>query len=63
MMRAKLMAERQPGSGFQLHIGSLRISGRGGTEPVAGVVTAWNEREITDVPVHRDENRDWPRDH
>jgi hypothetical protein len=58
MTRAKSMAERQLGSGFQLHIGSLRISSRGGTEPVAGVATAWNEREIADVPVHREENRD-----
>jgi hypothetical protein len=46
------MAEKQLGSSFQLHVSSVRISNHGGIESVDGVVTAWNEREIKDVPVH-----------
>jgi hypothetical protein len=56
--RAKSMAEKQLESGYQMHVSSLRISSRGGTESVSGVVTAWNEREIKDVPVHWEGNRD-----
>jgi hypothetical protein len=56
--RAKGMAEEQVGSGYHLHVSSLRISRGGGTESVSGVVTAWNDKEVREIPVHWKEARD-----
>jgi hypothetical protein len=55
--RAVSMAEKEVGPGYQLHVSSLRISGTGGKTSVSGVVTAWNEKEIKEIPVQWEENR------
>jgi hypothetical protein len=56
--RAKSIAETQLGPGYTLHVSSLSVSSGGGTESVSGIVTAWNDREIKDILVHWEENRD-----
>jgi hypothetical protein len=55
--RAKSMAEEQAGSGYKFHVSSLRISRVGVSESASGVVTAWNDKEIKDIPVHWEESR------
>ena len=49
--RAKSIAENKIGPGYQLFVTSLRISSGGGKESASGVVTAWNDKEIRQVPV------------
>ena len=50
--RMKAIAEKQVGAGYQLHVTSLSISNPGPNESVSGVVTAWNDQEIREIPVH-----------
>jgi hypothetical protein len=54
---AKSMAEERIGSGYRFHVSSLRISSVGDSESASGVVTAWNDKEIKDIPVHWEESR------
>jgi hypothetical protein len=49
--RAKSMAEKQVGPGYKFHVRSMRISNAGQTQSADGVVTAWNEKEIREIPV------------
>jgi len=55
--RAKSIAEEKMGLGYKLTVRSLSISGSGGATSVSGVVTAWNDKEVREIPVHW-ENRD-----
>jgi hypothetical protein len=55
--RAKSMAEDQAGYGYKFHVSSLRISRVGDSESASGVVTAWNDKEIKDIPVHWEDSR------
>jgi hypothetical protein len=50
--RAILMAEKEIGPGYQCFVSSLRINGGGSRESVSGMVTAWNDKEIREIPVH-----------
>jgi hypothetical protein len=50
--RAILVAANQVGPGYQLHIQSLHISNYGSKESVTGVVTAWKDNEIREIPIH-----------
>jgi hypothetical protein len=50
--RAKSMAEQQVGSGFRFHVSSLNIAKSNQGTFVSGVVTAWNDNEIRNLPVH-----------
>ncbi len=56
--RAKSMAEKLVGPGYRLHVGSMRVSESGHTESVSGVVIAWNDREIREIPFKWKEDRD-----
>lgn len=49
--RARAVAEQQLGPGYRYHVSSLKISKSSKGTAVAGVVTAWNEKEIRHVPV------------
>jgi hypothetical protein len=53
--RAKAMGEQQLGSGYRFHISSLNISKNNQGTFISGVVTAWNDNEIKNVPVHWEE--------
>ena len=53
--RAKSMAEQQVGPGYQFHVSSLNIIKNSQGEFVSGVVTAWNDKDIRNVPVHWEE--------
>ncbi len=57
-VRAKSMAEKLVRPGYRLHVGSMRVSESGHTESVSGVVTAWNDREIREIPFMWKEDRD-----
>ena len=50
--RAISMAEKKVGPGYQLHVRSLQISRGGGRESASGLVTAWSNKEIREIPVH-----------
>jgi hypothetical protein len=50
--RMEMMAEKQVGSGYKFHVTSLSVSNPGPNESVSGVVTAWNDSEIRDIPIH-----------
>jgi len=50
--RAISMAEKQVGPGYKWYVHSLSYTGTGGSTSVSGVVTAWNETEIREIPVH-----------
>jgi hypothetical protein len=54
-VRAKSMAEQQVGPGYRFHVGSLNIVKNNQGTFVSGVVTAWNDHEIREVPVHWEE--------
>ena len=54
---AKSMATEQVGSGYKFHVNSLRTSSVGDSESTSGVVTAWNDKEVRDIPVHWQESR------
>ncbi len=53
--RARSVAEQQLGPGYRYHVSSLNISKSSQGTFVAGVVTAWNEKEIRKVPVRWEE--------
>jgi hypothetical protein len=55
--RAKSMAEKEVGPGYTLHVSSLRIVESQRAKSVSGVVTAWNDKEIREIPVHWEESR------
>ena len=52
------MAEKVVGPGYRFYVSSLRIVESRQVKSVSGVVTAWNEKEIKDIPVHWDESRE-----
>jgi hypothetical protein len=52
---AKFLAEQQVGAGYRFHVRSLNIVQDGQGKSVSGVVTAWNENEIREVPVRWEE--------
>jgi hypothetical protein len=51
------MAAKEVGPGYHLQVKSLRISQHYGEKSVTGVVTAWKDGEIRDVPVHWETGR------
>jgi hypothetical protein len=53
--RAKSMAEQQVGPGYRLHVSSLNVTKNNQGTFVSGVVTAWNDNEIRNLPVHWEE--------
>lgn len=53
--RAKSMAEKQVGPGYRLHVSSLNIAKNNQGTFVSGVVTAWNDNEIWNLPVQWEE--------
>lgn len=53
--RAKSMAEQQIGPGYRLTVSSLNIAKNNQGTFVSGVVTAWNDNEIRNLPVHWEE--------
>jgi len=50
--RAKSIAQQQVGAGYQFHVKSIQISSGSHGSSASGVVTAWNHREIRDIPFH-----------
>jgi hypothetical protein len=50
--RAKSIAQREVGPGYQFHVSSIRISSVGNRTNASGVVTAWKHQEIRSVPFH-----------
>ena len=54
--RARELASTQLGTGYNYHVGSLNISTNGQTKSVSGVVTAWNDKEILQLPVQWEES-------
>jgi len=52
---AESIAQRELGAGYHFHVRSLNIVEKSGVKSVSGVVTAWNENEVIDVPVHWEE--------
>lgn len=55
-VRAKSMAEKQVGPGYRFQVSSLNIVKNNQGTSVSGVVTAWNDHEIREIPVHWEEN-------
>jgi hypothetical protein len=53
--RAKREAAKEVGPGFALHVTSLYINDSPGHKRVSAVVTAWNDQEVRDIPVHWEE--------
>jgi hypothetical protein len=53
--RAKREAAKEVGPGFAYHVTSLYINDSPGRKRVSAVVTAWNDKEVRDVPVHWEE--------
>lgn len=53
--RAKSMAAQQVGPGYRLHVSSLNVAKNNQGTFVSGVVTAWNDNEIRNLPVHWEE--------
>jgi hypothetical protein len=53
--RMMSIAEKEVGPGYKLHVKSVGFSQHGGEKSVAGVVIAWNDREVRQIPVHWDE--------
>lgn len=54
-IKAQAMAEQQLGSAYRYHVSSLSIAKNSQGTFVAGVVTAWNAKEIRQVPVRWEE--------
>jgi hypothetical protein len=52
---AKSIAEQQVGAGYRFHVRSLSILNNSKGKFVSGVVTAWNDQEIRNIPVHWEE--------
>jgi len=53
--RARALAEQETGPGFQFHVSSLNIAKNSRGTFVSGVVTAWNQGEVMQVPVRWEE--------
>lgn len=53
--RAMSIAEQQVGPGYRYHVSSLNIAKSNQGTIVSGVVTAWNEKEIKNIPVRWEE--------
>lgn len=53
--RAKSMAMQQVGPGYRFDVSALKVSSRGKSKFVSGVVTAWNDKEIVSIPVQWEE--------
>jgi hypothetical protein len=53
---AMSIAEQQAGPGYHLHVSSLNIAKNNNGTFVSGVVTAWNDNEIKNIPVHWEEH-------
>lgn len=53
--RAKFIAEQKVGPGYRFHVSSLNIAKNNTGTSVSGVVTAWNDNEIKNIPVHWEE--------
>lgn len=53
--RAKSMAEQQVGPGYRFHVSSLKIAKSSQGTFVSGVVTAWNDNEVRNIPVQWEE--------
>lgn len=54
--KAKSLAEQDLGASYRYHVSSLNIAKSSQGTFVSGVVTAWNEREIRNVPVKWEEH-------
>ncbi|AXK40669.1 hypothetical protein DWG20_15260 [Crenobacter cavernae] len=54
--RAKSMAEQQIGSGYRFYVSSLNIAKNNQGTFVSGIVTAWNDKEIKNIPVRWEEH-------
>lgn len=54
--KAKVIAAQQFGTTYRYHVSSLNITTNSRGKFVAGVVTAWNEKEIHNVPVSWEEH-------
>lgn len=52
---AKSIAEQQAGPGYSFHVSSLNIAKNNQGTFVSGVVTAWNDNQIWNIPVHWEE--------
>jgi hypothetical protein len=52
---AKSIAEQQVGAGYRFHVRSLSIVNNSKGKFISGVVTAWNDQEIRNIPVHWEE--------
>ncbi len=50
--QAMSMAETQVGPGYRFCVTSIGWSSSNGSKSVSAVVTAWNEKEIRNIPVH-----------
>lgn len=53
--RAKREAATKVGPGFALHVTSLYVNDSPGHKRVSAVVTAWNDKEVRDIPVQWEE--------
>lgn len=53
--RAKFIAEKQLGSSYRFHVRSINITKNNQGTFISGVVTAWNDKEIRDLPVQWEE--------
>lgn len=53
--KAKALAEQQLGTAYRYHVSSMNIAKNSQGTFVAGIVTAWNEKEIRNVPVKWEE--------
>ena len=53
--RAKREAAKAVGPGFALRVTSLYVNDSPGSKRVSAVVTAWNDKEVRDIPVQWEE--------
>jgi hypothetical protein len=53
--RAKQEAAKEVGPGYEMQVTSLFITESGRHKSVSGVVAAWNDKEVRDVPVQWEE--------
>ncbi len=54
--KAKALAEQDLGSSYRYHVSSMNIAKTSQGTFISGVVTAWNEREIHNIPVKWEEH-------
>jgi flagellar biogenesis protein FliO len=50
--KAQTLAQQQLGPGYRYHVTSIDIEMNSKATSVAAVVTAWNDKEVRDLPVH-----------